>query len=60
MGRYNARVTIAGIDGTLIKCEMGTTHTYLVFRADNSVIDEVVSILQMGMSITQPYRGSSR
>ena len=36
LGRYVASVNIAGISGQLMKCEMATTHTYLVFRADKS------------------------
>jgi hypothetical protein len=42
VGRYAARVAVAGIDGTLLKCEAGTTHTFLVFRADGGAADDVV------------------
>jgi len=55
LGRYAARVTVAGIDGTLIKCEMGTTHTYLIFRADDGAADDMVIILSIGMIRIPPH-----
>jgi len=46
LGRYSATVTISGVSGTLVKCEMGTTHTYLIFRADdrNDALDVVIDV----------------
>ena len=42
LGRYAAPVTVANVTGQLLKCEMTTTHTYVVFRSSSSDCDDVV------------------
>jgi hypothetical protein len=40
---YSLRLVLArGVSGTLFKCEFGDVHTYLVFRADNARIDDII------------------
>lgn len=52
LGRYSARLQVAGVPGSLVKCELGTTHTYLVFRPfDRGAAEDVVVI-----ALTPPPR----
>lgn len=42
-GVYALPLVLArGVAGTLVKCEFGDVHTYLVFRADDARIDDVI------------------
>jgi len=43
-GRYEAKIIVAGVPGTLVKCEMGSTHTFLVFQSDNNNLSKDVII----------------
>lgn len=43
-GRYEAPITVAGVSGRLIKCEMSSTHTYLVFQSTNKKASKDVII----------------
>lgn len=53
LGRYTARVVVAGTAGTLLKCEVGTTHTFLVFRADGGAADDVVQAPRRYAAVAQ-------
>lgn len=44
VGRYSASITVKGIPGTLIKCEMGTTHTYLIFTSPQLSNDVIIDM----------------
>jgi len=41
LGRYQTRLAVNGVLGTLWRCEVSTVHTYLVFSTDSSAIQDV-------------------
>jgi hypothetical protein len=42
LGRYSATISVAGVEGQLLKCELGQVHTYLVFRSPLYIDDVVI------------------
>lgn len=43
-GLYAADIKVAGVQGKLIKCEMGTVHTYLIFTAPGQIEDVLIDL----------------
>ena len=37
-GVYSVRLVVAGVSGTLVKCEFSTVHTFLLFRPDDALV----------------------
>jgi hypothetical protein len=59
-GRYQAPITVAGVSGRLIKCEMSSTHTYLVFQSDNKKEskDVIIDVTYQQFLIITEWMGS--
>jgi len=53
LGRYEASVTVAGVPGKLVKCEMGTVHTYLVFRPNTHEAVGAKKLVEVRRNVVQ-------